>query len=792
MTTTTSHPLPSSSSQDRGTLRMDLPYAAVDRAPLGIARVDRRGSFTYANRHLLRMAGLDHWEGQTIYDRFRGKDREKVIHALKRREQLEGDAYDVWMTRADGPPVHVSITGFPETDSDGEQIGALSLVRDLTVEDTKQAMYKLVEELDETGALLDAIGKVLQPVVPHDLLQVQRLNRDRTHLRTIYSSLPDVVTERAYRWWTIPSLLRRLMESREPLAIVDLRSWYQDRLRENLKPNPAIEQFLAQGFTSTLSLPLFRNGLQVGSIVLARRGGRAFTDDEGRTADELPLTEAVSVALRNDTEGTLQFLLALMRHIASAYSSVSSVAQTIVDKIVEHYGWHSVSIYAVDSAHDLFRLIAQQASRDELKSERTEIPIDRGVLGHVYREQRSVRIADIDNSEFRDVHIRHRKAVTKSELCVPIGENVQWLLNVEDERTEAFTPEDMADLETIAASLYALLRRTVEYHYRTAIVRCAKDAILLVDDRNMVFEVNEAARELLGRSEKEILGQPIADFLADPGHAATLLEGGAFFNHGARMLQRSKNQRMAPVDVLLSVATLPAETPGRVFIASDLSQYVRGDELEVARTLLREVTGQIKTPMSLAISWLRRCDPRAEAGDFPEKILQQLRKAELTLDRMLLIERRSWDDAHASVLLRIDDLVGRAFDELPERERRAVKMACDAPDAWVRADAYEVRYCIQTALTYLLRLAPGMDGIEVRTTAASASVAVEIGGPAPAPGPDIDLQLRGGQVAAELALGRQTLARLAARNGGAYDERDQPGRRAFRFTFRRAASGDLS
>ncbi len=776
-------------------LRMDLPTSAVEQVPMGIARVDREGRLVYANRCMLRMIGIDSWHGRTMHDLFTGEDLEAVLNGLKRRVELrEGEAYEVNLTRTDGAKVPIAITAFPETDSFDEVIGTLALVRDLTLDRATEAMVKHVENISGTDALLDAIGQVLRPLVPFDLMQVMRLNASGTHLRTIY---PDcIAVGRSYRWWRIPEVMRYLLDQRDPLILNDLPAWYEEQKQLGLPADLGIQQFLDEGFTATMSLPVFHDNKQVASVVLCRKLGHTFSDEEADLANRLPLSEAVSVAQRNDTESNLNFLIRLIRDIAAAYDSVQNVAQKVVERIAEHYGWDYVSIHQVNPVNGTIRLIAQQASRTELHSELAELRVDQGIVGHVHRSGEAVLVSNVETDErFAHIFVRHRKAVTHSELCVPIGRNAQWLLNVEDEKTEAFCPEDQTSLETVATSLDALLRRTLEYNYRSAVVNSASDAILLVDERNMVFEANEAASTLLQRPRGEIIGRLVADFLEDPEHAAVLLAGDFFANHGTFMRRRS-GAGTTPVQVLLSVARLPAETPGRVFIASDLSQFVRGDELDLARELFREITGQVKTPMSLAIAWLRRFSAQqlpAASSDVPEKVLQQLQKADLTLDRMLLIERGAQTAPHFPTLLSVEDFVTRSLDDLPARERQTVALLNDASQAWVRADAFELRYCLQTVLTYLLRLAVNATRIELRTWAEDGRVLLEISGRADAvDAPEVDAQCRGSQAVAELSLGRQTLTELAERNGGHYAEHRDGDHAMFSFSFPRAPSGEAS
>jgi PAS domain S-box-containing protein len=370
---------------------------------------------------------------------------------------------------------------------------------------------------------------------------------------------------------------------------------------------------------------------------------------------------------------------------------------------------------------------------------------------------------------------------------VPIGEDGRWLLNVEDEHSDAFAPEEMRDLEAIAVGLRSLLKRTLEYHYRSAVVSHANDAMLLVDERGVVFEVNPAAASLLRVPRERIENHPVAAFFADPQEARALLRGDSFPNHEVLMRRGSADGEL--VKVLLSVAKLPEETGGRIFVASDMTQIERVEQLELTQGLYREITGQVKTPMSLAISWLRRHAQRDRLGadDVSHKVIQQLQKAELTLDRMMLIERDDRHEIRHEVLIPMDDLVESVLREMPERERAIVDRTGEA------ADAYELRYCLQTVLSYLLRWAAEVDRIGLDIRREDAEVVVVASGRTESLQAGIAAECRSGQARAELSLGRTTLARLARRNRGRYIEAASPAdreRASFGFAFPIVGAGD--
>ena len=775
--------------KDAPGLAVALPESALNMVPLGIAKVDRAQRLTYANKRMLQMAGLPGWEGYTLADVFAEEDLARVREGLRSRfEERVASEYRVDLKREDnGKLVPVSITAFPETNEANEVVGTLALVRDLTIEMAQKEMYRLVEKESNSERLLDAIVASLRPLVPFDRVSVVRLNEERTHLRTIYDQfIGREAPPATFRWWRIHPSVKDILNSRKSLVINDLPHWYREPSRQPMLDDPIVKDFLKLGFVSTMSLPVSQNDMQVASIVLYRyEKSGPFNDAELEIADELPLAEAVSVALRSDTESNLNFLIELIMQTSSAHRSVKTVAQAIVDRISEHYGWPYVSIYQVYEHRRQFRLIAERALKDGLqlpKEQDSTFSIDEGVIGHVYRTRKGVTIADITKSDaFRRTYVAREGIDTRSELCVPVGKDARWLLNVEDNQTDAFAPQERRDLESIAAGLGSLLQRTLDYQYRTAVVERANDAIILTDIDGAIREINPATCDLLDMTKERVVGRPIQDFFADAEQARVLLEGGDFPNHEA-LMQRGADaagDAEQQVKVLLSVATLPEEAGGKIFVASDMTQLQRIRQLELAQDLYREVTGQIKTPMALAIAWLRRSahgrptEGHTGADELTHKVIQQLQKAELTLDRLMLVERRDGDEIRHEVLLSVNDMLDSIVRDMPIREREVVIVTrLPHDDAYVRADAYELRYCLQTVLSYLLRLTAEDDLIEMNANRSNGRITFSVCGHATAleAVDDIDTECRTGQVRAELSLGKSTLTRLAERNHGEFAE----------------------
>ncbi len=771
-----------------------LPESALDMVPLGIAKVDRNECFTYANQQLLHMTGLPRWQGRQLCDIFSEDDLGQVREVLRDRfEARLASEYEIDLTRSeDGRKVPVSITSFPETNERDEVVGTLALVRDLTVEKAQQRMVKLVEQESNGPRLLDAIADVLQPLIAFDRMSVSRLNKERTHLRTIFDRFVGVEKPRpSHRWWCIHPAVKEMLNSSETSKIDDVAQWYQHPDRISMLNDPVVQKFLQLELHCTMSLPVRHKDAQVATIVLYRMAGHPFSEAEMDIADTLPLAEAVSVALRNDEEENLHFLIELMTQISSAYESVRHVAQTIVEKIAEHYKWDYVSINQKYERTQQWRMVAETTSKcDQPLPPEPDVPhgLHEGVVGHVFRHGESVNLGDIGASQFNAVYVVRTGIDRRSELCVPVGKGVPWVLNIEDAATNAFSPEEQRDIEKIADSLSSLLTRALEFQYRSAVVECANDAIVLTDVEGLIIEANPAACVLLGLPKDELKSQPVTDFFADKEAAEVLVAAGGFLNQKVEVLSRSAASGLRKVKVLMSGAKLTEDVGGQILVACDMSSVERLEQLVLTQELYREVTLQMKTPMSLASAWLRRFAKRQapDAGDLATKVIQQLHKAELTLDRMMLQEWSVNDEPAREALVSVNDILDNVLAEMPDGERETVmRIGTVADKVCVRANAFELRYCLQTALSYLVRLAAEDDRIDFGAKVQQDRVVFRLSGRAAClePTGDTGRDCRVGQVRAELSIGHATLARLARRNHGDYEQGLDEGARTATFDF---------
>src|SRR5262249_54615377 len=90
------------------------------------------------------------------------------------------------------------------------------------------------------------------------------------------------------------------------------------------------------------------------------------------------------------------------------------------------------------------------------------------------------------------------------------------------------------------------------------------------------------------------------------------------------------------VPVLISGTCLPKDLFRKVFVCKALTVARRLEKLESLGTLFQDVALQSHTPLALVDTWVRHRARENPDDDLYAKILPQLRKIEITYDRLAL------------------------------------------------------------------------------------------------------------------------------------------------------------
>ena len=164
-----------------------------------------------------------------------------------------------------------------------------------------------------------------------------------------FISIPEGMLPISLRWWALTPFGKKLLDKKQPLNIADLESWLEQPEWQIYRNEPDVEQFLEQGFRSSLSLPVIRGDRVVATAGFYRKRDKGpFTNRDEDRLSQLPFAVAVRMALHYEEVDSLEFVLRLIRDIASVAEGTDRIAEIFIEEIAKYYQWENVSIFRPD------------------------------------------------------------------------------------------------------------------------------------------------------------------------------------------------------------------------------------------------------------------------------------------------------------------------------------------------------------------------------------------------------------------------------------------------------------
>jgi PAS domain S-box-containing protein len=289
---------------------------------------------------------------------------------------------------------------------------------------------------------------------------------------------------------------------------------------------------------------------------------------------------------------------------------------------------------------------------------------------------------------------------------------------------------------------------------------------------------NEATAHLLKYTQEEIAGLQLGDLIADEDTVADIVRATSIQAKEVRL--KCKNGQEIPV--LISVSTLPKEFGGKVMICKDLSLYKRVEELEYLGKMYHEIAVQTQTPLSLAFSWVHAL--RDQSSDRPaietfEKILRQLKKIEITYDRLALYDHARGVLPFNPVLCRMSEIVSYIRSAFPASETDKIEFHLDESLPYLKGDLFQLNFCFESILSYLLRHIPPKKCIRFDVSVVNDAVVIQIIGLLPNPKDEARLPGQPSPVVSEtlarMALGSDVIERFIENHGGSMVRRMSDG-----------------
>lgn len=758
-----------------------------DKSPVGIIKVNKKNEFMYANPAAQEILGSKELEGKSIRRLFVKDSAWEIVKKQLENRFKKGMAgeYETEITtfgrRARNIPIRIS--GIPETDLKGDITGSMALIHSLELEKAGNKIHRAIENFKDMMSLYENVATIVHGLVPFREMIVSTFSSDLKHVRSITWQPGEGFIEQAWEgvWWAIPESMNGWLLNKKNTYVPDMEAFFKQPEWSELLKNPAIQSFMEKKLHAMVRCLIFRGQKLIATLSFFRGKKDGFSPAEIAKIKKLPLRKAILTARYEAEKARMKFRLDLLKEIHTVCDDLGAVGETIVKNLSTHYGWHNVSFFSVDRANKVFRLKGQWAlDRGQGKSfllpEKYTQPIDEGVLGHVCEHKEIVNISNIkEDRKFKDCFIDGYKD-TISELCYPIlvRDKVCWLLNIEDARENAFSKDQIDSLTLIVQEVGEILKRAHTLHIHQVTFESTSDAVITTDFEGNIQTINPAGERMLQMGTGSPIGKSLRDYFEDKELFDWLksdprtISGKEVFIHGGE----KKNNH-----VLLSSSALPEELGGRVFIAKDLSLLKRIKELEYLDQMSYEVALQTKTPLALMFSWLgriSRCEP-AEQADLIEKLIRQLKKIELTTDRLALFEEGKGLVPYHELVLDFPEVMGAVKKDLPETEANKIHFTDEGAPSF-KGDMFQIKFCLETILSYLLRYLPRDNQIEVEVTSTEDRVKCRIKGILPEPDSDGLPEDKGAvrQTLKDIALGERIIRQFIQGNhNGRYIHSEQ-------------------
>ncbi len=298
------------------------------------------------------------------------------------------------------------------------------------------------------------------------------------------------------------------------------------------------------------------------------------------------------------------------------------------------------------------------------------------------QEAISERIADmVDSSERRQKIVKEVSGIFNKELEKKIAQDRQEI----GRKYEALIQEKTKN-EELAWKKYQRVSNAKKE--TEAVIRSIAEGLVVVDSRGKVVMMNPAAEKLLGVSQKEKLGKPVAEQVRDE-HLISLVRPGS--GEENREIELTSTQAETKRVLRSSSAVIENEngqTVGMVSVLSDITKQKELDNLK--SSFVANVSHELRTPL-VAMEKSIALILSKEAGPITETQEQFLSVAQRNMKRLSNL---------------INDLLNLSKLEAGKLElkrdfvpvERVIAESIEALNGWAKAKSVEIVKKIQNGL----------------------------------------------------------------------------------------------
>jgi PAS domain S-box-containing protein len=735
----------------------------LDLLELPAIKLNQRSQITYANPATMTLLGSDeNILGRSVFDLFPNK--RKLTKQFDKRREGKGDVYNTEFVRpSDGKRIPVCIAGTPILDDAGNYVGTLGIVRSLERERAAEAIHALIDKEREETPLLTGVAKQVQRLIPCDYFSVSQYSQASDHVCTWFACTGSEEVVHRRRWWSVSKEQKR--DSRQPMIVPDLNE-YVRTTRPDLIDDPDVKHLMDIGFRSMLRIPVAQEDRVIAGVVLLSKQENRYSQSDLDLLLSLPVEQAVQMAFYYKSRRDFQFRYDLFKAMTRC-QTITEVAERLAEALAGHYGWDHVHVMRVSRADNVLRILAESSATGGqwLGAEKREQPLDAGVAGHVCRTKERVNIPDFAAPELPESFVPAWPD-SRSELCLPIiwDDDVQWILTAGDDRVDAYSKDEEEDVAAMLNEAALVLSRISRQYLIESAFRSSSDAVFVTDTQSKILFANPSAATLLGYRDPAELNGPFERIFPDGHVARRVFETTGSAAVEVELLRRDGSK----VAVLVSGSELPEELFRKAFIAKDLTAARRLEKLETLRKLFEEIAVQTHTPLAMVKTWLTRAGSDQASADLCTKILGQLKKLEITYDRLALSsDCARVFNATSKQPLDLGVELKRTIEEFPDSERALIDFRDPGELPWITGDPAQISYMFGTVLSYLARLCGGQGNcVCVRIEPGDGRVKVSFAAAA-VPAPD-ESHSALARAKFELALGEPTIVAFAGNNSATY------------------------
>lgn len=683
--------------------------ASLDNFGLAVARFDRAGVLTYQNAAAARLLGVPPDTYVDISMLFPNEAMRTRVRA-EIRERMKGKcanyrtAFHPPCAGGEASDIPVSVFAFPDSDTEGEVLGSITLIQDLREDVLRERIHKAIEENADNQTMFRELSSHLALLFDFDELRVVTISNSRVHLRRLFTSNDLANARYPFRWWPMPPFLQETLHEWQPTIMETDEMLADPNYRELLERDDATRAFFESGVRQILSVPIYDDNHIVAFFSLDSCVGGRYNEESLKLLQRLPIAQAVLAAIHREQRDLQNHKSKLLCDISAKSTNVRSVAQELVQRLVNDFGWAHVSIFQCDSARCQFRLVFQSNMSDSpVLPKAFEISGD-SASSAIIEAATTESLVSVTTTRARGALAAQQGfKPAGSQLALPIkGRNILWILNIESTYENAFSTEEIDLLQTLASEIGKVLRLSTMFEMQSAVLGSINDAVIETSETGLVRWSNHAAHMQFGLDNDARDHACIFDLIVDPA-IRDKVRTSKYFEY-VHLDMHGVGGRQVPV--LMSGTMLPSHLNGRVYVITDFTYQKEVQRLTELKDVFRQAAFEGRVPLSLASVWLKQlADEHPALRESVDKIAAQLKRADLPLERLLRLfsaEATPAADPRADMNLALR----MTLAELPHSLLNEVDSSISTVPLPVAVSFDDLQFCVESMISFGLRTRP--------------------------------------------------------------------------------------